>query len=240
MCQEGLIHCKLQFCLKDINVVHMGISVLKQHAGKETYQTLVTTEVKSWAVHENLCEKKEKPASSGVPSTSTDLPTTTCTVENNACSVRDLATKAEIIAALQFASQNTPFTSVGEQPAIYKAQFPDSVIARSVSLSATKMSYIVAYALGPCFIERSVKEIAEGCTFYALHFYETLSAQVKKQIDLLLRYWSTKHQEGRIQYFTSIILGHAKAEEVTKEMIAAYAETGSAHKVLDVSWNGWA
>ena len=40
-------------------------------------------------------------------------------------------------------------------------------------------------------------------------------------MDLLLRYWSTKHQEVRVQYFTSIMFGHAKAEEVTKEMIAA-------------------
>ena len=56
---------------------------------------------------------------------------------------------------------------------------------------------------------------------YTLHFDETLSAQVKKQMDLLLRYWSTKHQEVRVQYCTSVMFGNAKAEEVTKEMIAA-------------------
>ena len=44
--------CK--FCLKDINVVHMGISTLKQHAGKKTHQALVTTEVKSGAVCETF------------------------------------------------------------------------------------------------------------------------------------------------------------------------------------------
>ena len=124
--------------------------------------------------------KKEKPASD-VPSTSTGLPTTTCATEKNVWSVKDLATKAEIIAVLQFASQNTPFTSADGLPAISQAQFPDSVIAKSVFLSTMKMSYIVAYALDPYFIQRTVKEITEGCKFYTLHFDETLSAQVKKQ-----------------------------------------------------------
>ena len=97
-----------KFCLKDINVVHIGIGALKQHAGKKTHQTLVTTEVKSGAFLENVFVEKEKPASSDVPSTSTGLPTTTCTAEKNVWSVKDLATKAEIIAALHFASQSTP------------------------------------------------------------------------------------------------------------------------------------
>ena len=113
--------------------------------------------------------KKEKPASSDVPSTSTGLTTTTCTAEKNVWSVKDLATKAEIIAAFQFASQHTPFTSADGLPAVYQTHFPDSVIAKSVSLSAMKMSYIVAYALGPYFIQTG-KEITEGCTFYTLHF----------------------------------------------------------------------
>ena len=103
--------------------------------------------------------------------------------------------KAEVIAALLFTSQNTPFTSAEGLPAIYQAHFPDSVIAKSVSLSATKMSYIVSYALGPYFIQRTIKEITEGCILCTPHFDETLSAQVKKQMDILLRYWSTKHQE---------------------------------------------
>ena len=216
---EFIASCK--FSLKDINVVHMGIGALKQHAGKKTRQTLVTTEVKSGAVYENFLVKKEKPAFSDVPSTSTGLPTITSTAEKNIWWVKDLATKAEIIAAFQFASQNTPFTSAGGLPAICQVHFPDSVIAKSVSLSATKISYIVSYALSPYFIQRTVKEITEGCTFYTLHFDETLSDQVKKQMDLLLGYWSTKHQEVWVQYCTSIMFGHAKAEEVTKGMIAA-------------------
>ena len=55
-----IIHCK--FCLKDINVVHMEIGALKQHAGKKTHQTLVTIEVKSGAVFEKFFVKKEKSA----------------------------------------------------------------------------------------------------------------------------------------------------------------------------------
>ena len=82
----------------------MVIGALKQHAGKKIHQTYVTTEVKSGAVLEIIFVKKEKPASSDFPSTSTGLPTTTCTTEKNVWSVKDLATKAQIITALQFHS----------------------------------------------------------------------------------------------------------------------------------------
>ena len=66
-------------------------------------------------------------------------------------SVKDAAIKAEIIAALQFVSQNIPFSCAENLAACYKQQFLDSSIAKNVSIGATKMSYLVSYGLGPYF-----------------------------------------------------------------------------------------
>ena len=63
-----------------------------------------------------------------------------------------------------------------------------SVIAKHVSLGSKKMSYMVAYGLGPYFQQATVKEIIEGNSYFTLHFDETVSAQMKKHMDLLVCY----------------------------------------------------
>ena len=83
------------------------------------------------------------------------------------------------------------------------------------------MSSITAHALGPYFTQATVSELKKGSSYFTLHFDEMLNAQVKKQMDLLLRYWSEQHQEARVKDFTSVMFGHAKAEGVVKEIMDA-------------------
>ena len=99
-----------------------------------------------------------------------------------------LVAKAEIIAALQYASQNIPYSCADALQECYKQQFPDSAIAKHVSLGSKKMSCMVAYGLGPYLQQATVKEIIQGSSYFTLHFDETVSAQMKKHVDLLVGY----------------------------------------------------
>ena len=67
-------------------------------------------------------------------------------------------------------------------------KFLDSAIAKHVSLGSKKMSYMVACGLGPYFQQATVKEIIQGNSYFTLHFDETVSAQMKKHVDLLVGY----------------------------------------------------
>ena len=49
--------------------------------------------------------------------------------------------------------------------------------------------------------------------FFSLHCDETTQAQVKKQMDLRLRYWSSLHNEVWCRYYKSLFFGHAEAEK---------------------------
>ena len=134
-------------------------------------------------------------------------------------SVKDAATKAEIIAALQFASQNIPFSCAENLAVCYQQQFPDSSIAKNVSIGATKMSYLVSYGLGPYFNEMTIKDIVQGNSYFTLHFDETITAQVKKQMDLLVCYWSEVDDRVKVTYLMSIMFGHAKVPDVVAEIL---------------------
>ena len=59
--------------------------------------------------------------------------------------VKQQVIKAEIIATLQFASQNMPFSAAESLAMCYQQQFPDSAIAKSMAIGPNKMSYMVAY-----------------------------------------------------------------------------------------------
>ena len=99
-----------------------------------------------------------------------------------------LVTKVEIIAALQYASQNIPYSCADALQECYKQQFPDSAIAKYVSLGSRKMSYMMAYGLGPYFQQATGKEIIQRNSYFTLHFDETVRAQMKKHMDLLVHY----------------------------------------------------
>ena len=57
-----------------------------------------------------------------------------------------------------------------------------------------------------------------------MHFDETTSAQVKKQMDLTLHYWSSTHNEVIVSFCTSLFFGHAEADKVVSRMIEQFHE----------------
>ena len=114
--------------------------------------------------------------------------TSQTTVTEVVWTIPQLVAKAEIIAALQYTSQNTPYSCADALQECYKQQFPVSAIAKHVSLGSKKMSYILAYGLGTYFQQATVKEIIQGNSNFTLHFDDTVSAQMKQHMDLLVHY----------------------------------------------------
>ena len=87
------------------------------------------------------------------------------------------------------------------------------------------MSYMVAYGLGPYFQQATVKEIIPGNSYFTLHFDETVSAQVKKHMDLLVCYWSEESKEIKVRCLASITdlsVSTAKREIANCVLVAVY------------------
>ena len=135
-----------------------------------------------------------------------------------------MAVRAEIIATLHFAAQNLPFSSSQNLSACYQQQFPDPVIARNVTIGPSKMFYMVSYRLGSYFRQMIIKDIVEGNSYFTLHFNETISAQTKKQMDLMVCYWSEREHVVKVKYTISIMFGHAKSDTVVDKMLQTLEE----------------
>ena len=86
--------------------------------------------------------------------------------------------------------------------------FPDSNVAKKLTVSRTKRSYVIGVGLGPHFIQEITSDLIKSALPFSVHFDETTTSQIKKQIDITLRFWSARHDEVRGNFFTSIYFGH--------------------------------
>ena len=76
-------------------------------------------------------------------------------------------------------------------------QFSDSVIAKNMTMSSRKMSYFIVYGIGPYFTQMTVKEIMEGPSYFTLYLDKAVTAEVQKQMDLLVCCWSEEHNNQK-------------------------------------------
>ena len=96
---------------------------------------------------------------------------------------------------------------------------PDSEIAKGVKMSCTKVSYVIGHELGPYFLQKTVDDILNTPgTYFTLHFDETTTSQIKKQFDILVRYYLDNHNEVRVRFLKVAVFGHAYAESVANEL----------------------
>ena len=102
----------------------------------------------------------------------------------------DEGQKAEIFWLAKVASNNFSLRSTDNLGDLFKAMFPDSKIAANFHLSCTSSSYMISEGLSPYFTRMIVNDLLKSSLPFSLHFDETTTAQVKKQMDLTLRYWS--------------------------------------------------
>ena len=104
--------------------------------------------------------------------------------------------------------------------------FPDSKIAEKFKLSCTSASYMIGQGLSPHFTQVLIADLSASELPFSVHFDETTSSQVKKQMDITLRYWSPKHGEIWTGFYTSLFFGHAEGELVATTMYNKMNEDG--------------
>ena len=73
---------------------------------------------------------------------------------------------------------------------------------------------MISFGLSPYFTRKMIQDLVKSDLPFSLHFDETTNTQVKKWVDLILRYWSPTHEEVWVAYYTSLFFGHAEGDTV--------------------------
>jgi hypothetical protein len=151
--------------------------------------------------------------------------------------LNDQVTKAEALWAMKTVMSHFSFNASGNLKDIFGTMFPDSAIARKLTIGSTKLSYCVTYGLAPYFhgnLLRSVKK----CSSYVLCFDEAMNKISQSgQMDVVIRFWDDTRNEVASRYFGSAFLGHATAECLLAGFKTAMQELSLAG-LMQVSMDG--
>lgn len=120
--------------------------------------------------------------------------------------------RAEILWALRCVKSNFSFNSNANNGSLFKAMFPDSLIAASYKMSYTKCKYIIRFGIYEWLLEELVRDLKEKPFSFA--FDETTTVQVKKQYDAYVQYDSPSFGKITTRYCGSSFHGHCDAKQL--------------------------
>ena len=133
--------------------------------------------------------------------------------------------KQKVLWLVKMACNNFSLHSSDHIGDLFQAVFPDSKVAKYFSMSHTKASYTIGEGLRPHLTQSIVDDLVKSDLPFSVHFDETTTSQVKKQLDIMLRYWSPKHEIWTV-FYTSLFFGPAEGELVATRMYSKMVEDG--------------
>lgn len=148
-------------------------------------------------------------------------------------------TNAEVLWLLKLVEDDIPFATCDDIKQLLTLMFPNENLIKDMSCGATKASYVISHGIAPYFRDLLTSDVIKSNTGYTIHFDETTSAQLKKQMDLVIRYYSTLRKKVVVHYLDSAFFGHATADTVTSTLINTLASHRlPVSKLLNLSSDG--
>ena len=97
---------------------------------------------------------------------------------------------------------------------VFKAMFPDSIIARRMNCGPTKLSYLISFGIAPYFMDLLLKELKDAPCF-VIFFNESFNKDLEnEQMDFIVRYF--KDDEVKRRYLSSGFLGHTTEKDLKR------------------------
>ena len=121
-------------------------------------------------------------------------------------------TAAEAMWLCKVAEKDQSLRDCNHTPQLFQNMFPDSKIIPEFSMGKDKVSYVFQDDLRPLPGEKICQAVQKSEGAFTLMLDET--AQVKKQMDLLLTYWDEDAEEFVTKYLGSLFFGRATAVDI--------------------------
>ena len=81
------------------------------------------------------------------------------------------------------------------------------MILETFSMSSSKISYLVCEAVGPYFDTLNTEDVKKSSSPFTIHYNETTNKQVKKELDIKIRFWSETDSAVKNAPFKNIFDG---------------------------------
>lgn len=189
-------------CRKPFSIAAKGFQAIDQHSKTSKHKNEWITQHGPQQKHLTLVQEAE--ASGAVPSRKLQL-----------FSSRDKTTKAELMWVLKCIAADYSMSSCDGLRETLDEMFPGAV-PNDFSLGGCKARYMITDALAPHFREEQLKEVRNS--HFTLCYDETTNAGGKKELQILLRYWSPQKSRVVIMHLETFFIGSAKAEDILQKL----------------------
>lgn len=212
-------------CSKSFSVSNSGIKQVLTHANGQKHKELIKVKYATDQSHFSFKASSSQNSSSQNKETDSNVvDREPQAVKLNPC-LKESAVKSELLWAMKIADSNISYSSCDGTPELFCRMFPDSTIAGNFSMSRTKVSYLISDGLGPYFKKKLCEEVSASPAF-VLQYDETGNSQVRKQCDLLLRYWSDSKKQVVVHFLKALMFGHAPGVEIANGILNTLKEQG--------------
>lgn len=129
---------------------------------------------------------------------------------------KDSGARAELIWSMKNVVCNMSAESCDGISKTFEAMFTEA-FPKGFSLGSTKLSYIISEALGPYFRQQMLNEMKD--VSYTLQYDETTNAEEKKELQIVIRYWS-EHQVVT-RHLKTFFMSKAASEDLRENIYKA-------------------
>ena len=198
-------HCSL--CNTNLRFDSQGGQALKQHSKMSLHK-------KNSNLRFSQRQTYFVAAANNSTTSSATATTASKTIHYDSTTHETKVKNAEAIWLFKVAQSDWSFNSCENTPELFKNMFTDSTISNSFTMSRWKASYCVSDALGRLVKDKLCEEVSKSPATFTILFDETTTVQVRRQMDVLIRFWSDR--EVKTRYLTSLFFGRAPAVDLLK------------------------
>ena len=188
-------HCLI--CHKTFRCDNQGLQQVLQHAKTQLHVKLAGSIISGQQLV--LTSGPSSNNSTSTAATSQENVQQLKSTGNLSCfSYKDETLRADLIWSLKVVSSHYSYASCDNIKDTLHAMFPGK-IPDDFSMSSSKVSYMVSEATGPHFKKIVVDDVLNSQSTYTIHYDETTNAQIQKQLDIKIRFWSVVQGKVRVQ-----------------------------------------
>ena len=235
---------KCRLCMRSFSLSNMGEPALRSHAQGKKHHNTVRTSGKNTSVWGFLKKDNQKASTSTQKeeplackeSEKLSAAAARSAEEKRSSSMTKLILtreqhKAEIFWVLKSVMSHFSYNSAHDITDVFKAMFPDSIIAQHMGCGPTKLYYLISFGIAPYLLN----ELKDAPCF-VISFDESYNEELEKeQMDLIVRYFKDCEVKGR--YLSSGFLGHTTAKDL-KTAFGECTEKLDLKNLIQVSMDG--
>ena len=216
-------HCFI--CNKTFRCDNQGLQQVLQHAKTQLHVKLAGSIICGQQLVFTSGPPNNNSTSTAATSQETDVQQLKSTGNLTCFSYKDESLRAELIWSLKVVSSHYSYASCDNIKDTLHAMFPGK-IPDDFSMSSSKVSYMVSEATGPHFKKIVVDDVLNSQSMYTIHYDETTNAQIQKQLDIKIRFWSVAQGKVQVHHLQSYLMGHATGAQLSQKLISAIHDNG--------------